>query len=187
MSLAILVVEDEAAHALSLQQSLNTLGHRVLGLARDGREACQLRRELKPDLVLMDIRLPVMDGFKAAEIMNRLAPLPVVLVTAHADRSFLDRARLAGVCSYLLKPIDTAVLGPAIDLACQNFLRVRELERQVVDLREELRMRKLIERAKGVLMQRHGLSEAEALAQLEETARQKGVSLAHQAEELIAS
>ncbi len=187
MSLGILVVEDEAAHALSLQQSLNALGHRVLGLARDGREACRLRRQLVPDLVLMDIRLPILDGLKAAEAMNRQSPLPVVLVTSHADRIFLERARRAGVCSYLLKPVETAVLGPAIDLACQNFRRVRELERQVVDLREELRARKLIERAKGILMERRHIDEATALARLQEAARQRGVSLVSEAELVIAA
>lgn len=187
MSLGILVVEDEAAHALAMEKSLGALGHRVLGLARDGREACQLRRTLSPDLVIMDIRLPLLDGFKAAEIMNRQGPLPVVLVTAHASRAFIDRARMSGVWSYLLKPVETAVLGPAIDLALHNFLRVRELERQVVDLREELRNRKLIERAKGLLMERHRLSEAVALAMLEQEAAAKGVSLVQAAEAVIFS
>jgi response regulator NasT len=187
MSLGILVVEDEATHALALEQSLAVLGHRVLGLARDGREACQLRRRLSPDLVIMDIRLPLLDGFKAAEIMNRQGPLPVVLVTAHANRSFVDRARLSGVWSYLLKPVETAVLGPAIELALHNFVRVRELERQVVDLREELRNRKLIERAKGLLMERHRFNEAVALAMLEQEASAKGIGLVQAAEAVIFS
>lgn len=185
MSLNILLVEDEATQALALEQTLKGLGHRVLGLASEGRQACRLRRELQPDLVLMDIGLPGMDGIEAARVMNLENPLPVVLVTAHASRRFQERARLAQVYSYLVKPLEAGVLGPAIELAVQNFARERDLKRQVTDLRAALTTRKLLERARGLLMDRHQITGPEAQARLEEKALNLGLDLPGAAQVLL--
>jgi len=185
VSLNILLVEDEALQAMALGQALEGLGHRVLGPAHDGRQACRLCRSLEPDLVLMDIGLPDMDGIEAARVMNQERPLPVVLVTAHPDRQFLERARRARVHSYLVKPLEAAVLGPAIELAMQNFSRERELERQVTDLRETLRARKLVEKAKGLLMHQHKLGEEQAMARLEEQAQAQGLDLLEAAQAVL--
>lgn len=175
MSLGVLVVEDEAVQALALERALGDLGHKVLGLAGDGRQACELCRRLRPDLVLMDIGLPGMDGIEAARVINLERPLPVVLITAHADRRFLERARRAQIHSYLLKPVETAVLGPALELAHHNFSRERELTRQVSDLRESLHARKVLARARGLLMDRHHIGEQEAQRRLRELAQAQGL------------
>lgn len=186
MSLNILLVEDEAAQALALEQALGGLGHRVLARASEGRQACRLCRELEPDLVLMDIGLPGMDGIEAARVMNLERPLPVVLVTAHAGRRFQERARQALVYSYLVKPVEADLLGPAIELAVQNFTKERELERQVTDLRQALQSRKLVERAKGLLMDRHRIGERQAGELLEKQARDQGLDLLQAAQALLA-
>ncbi len=185
MKLGILLVEDEAAHALALRQALESLGHQVLAWARDGVEANLLRQETNPDLALVDIHLPTMDGIQAAQVMNRHQPLPVVLITGYAGQVFLDRAREAGVYSYLTKPVEAAVLGPAIEIAYQNFQRVQDLEQQVTDLREEIRARKIIERAKGLLMDSLGLGEAEAMTRLQQEARRLSLRLVEVAEGVI--
>ncbi|MBI5523743.1 MAG: response regulator [Desulfarculus sp.] len=185
MSLGVLLVEDEAVQALALEQALRDLGHRVLGLAGDGRQACELCRQLRPDLVLMDIGLPGMDGIEAARVMSLERPLPVVLITAHADRRFLERARRANVHSYLLKPVETAVLGPAMDLAHHNFTRESELRREVTDLRESLHARKVLARAQGLLMDQHHIGEQEALRRLREMAQVRGLELVQAAQEVL--
>lgn len=186
VTLGILVVEDEAAHALALQQSLAALGHHVLGLAMDGYQALNLRRQLNPDLVIMDIHLPGLDGMQAASQMNRDQPLPVVLVTAYADQWFKQQAREAGVYSYLVKPVEAAVLGPAIELTFENHQRWQHLERQVIDLREELRTRKVVERAKGILMDTCRLSEKQAQSRLDQQSQHQGLPLLTVAEKVIA-
>ncbi|MBI4798026.1 MAG: response regulator [Desulfarculus sp.] len=185
MSLGVLLVEDEAVQALALEQALKDLGHRVLGLAGDGRQACELCRKVRPDLVLMDIGLPGMDGIEAARVINLERPLPVVLITAHADRRFLERARRARVHSYLLKPVEAAVLGPAMELAYHNFTRERELERQVTDLREGLRAHKVLARAQGLLMDRHHINEQQAQQRLQGMAQAQGLELAQAAQAVL--
>jgi two-component system, response regulator PdtaR len=144
-----------------------------------------LCRELKPDLVLMDIGLPGMDGLEAARVMNLERPLPVVLVTGHAGRRFQERARQALVYSYLVKPVEAEVLGPAIELAAQTFARERDLERRVTDLRQALNPRKLLERARGLLMDRHRLTEPQAQARLEREAEAWGLDLPGAAQALL--
>ncbi len=185
MSLKVLLVEDEGAQALALRQALEGLGHQVLAVASEGSQACRLCRELAPELVLMDIGLPGMDGLEAARVMNLERPLPVVLVTGQASRRFQERARQALVYSYLLKPVEAKVLGEAMELAVRNFAQERELKRQVTDLRQELRARKLVERARGLLMDRHRLSAEEAQVRLEREAEVRGLDLPAAAQALL--
>jgi response regulator NasT len=183
--LKVLVVEDEGPQAMFLRRIVENLGHQVVGTAADGEEACRLREKHQPDLVLMDIRLPKMDGLAAARAMNQAQPLPIILVTAFADQGFRDQAKEAGVYSYLVKPVESQVLGPAMEIAFQSFARERELQRQVVDLRQEIETRKLTSRAAGILMERLSVDEEAARRRLDQQARAKGVTLAEAAQSVI--
>lgn len=187
MKLSILVVEDEAVQALALGAALKELGHQVAALARDGEEACLLRAQLNPDLVVMDIQLPRLDGLSAAVAMNQSSPLPVILITAVNDHGFVERAADAGVYGFLVKPVDRAALGTSIELAWQGFQRVRALSRQVVELEDALRARKLIERAKGILMDRYKLSEPQAMTRLQQESRRQSLPMADIAQSVVAS
>ena len=183
-ALRVLLVEGRPEPARALIRDLEALEFMVAGVAGDGARACQLCAGLAPDLVLMAIDLPGGDGIQAARALLRQTPLPVVLLTDRADRGLLDRAQRAGVQSYLLKPVEAAVLGPALALAHHNFHRESRLACEVADLREGLRRRKLLERAKGLIMARLRVGEAEAQARLEVLSRDQGNSL-HQAAEAV--
>ncbi len=185
LSLRILVVEDEGTRDQALRLCLERLGHQVVAVCAEGGEACRLREELQPDLVLMDLGRRGRDALEAAARMGRSHALPVVIVTALADRRFLSAAREAGVYGYLLKPVEESLLGPAIEAAWQGFRRVRRLERQVADLRREIHTRKLVGRAVGILMERLGLGEEQARRHLEAESRRRGLSLARMAESVI--
>lgn len=185
MNLKVLIVEDQASHALSISRCLSEAGHQVLGVARDGLEACAMRRELDPDLVVMDIFLPKMNGIEAARAMNESEPLPVVLITGQVDPRFLAGAQDAGVYSYLAKPVESAILGPALELAFKNFRRVVKWEKKIIDLRGGLVEHRLLEHAKGILIDRHGISDAQAGQMLEQAADAPGLSMAQTAQKII--
>ena len=187
LSLRILVVEDEGAQAQALCLGLERLGHQVVAVCAEGGEACRLRAERQPDLVLMDLGLRGMDGLEAAARMNQSSPLPVIIVTALADRRLLAAAREAGVYGYLLKPVEESLLGPAIEAAWQGFQRVRHLQQEVADLRREIHTRKLVGRAVGIVMERLGMDEKQARRHLETESRRRGLSLAQTAEAVIAT
>lgn len=185
VGLKVLLVEDEGAQALALEQTLRDLGHQVVGLAHDGAQACRLRRQLGPDLVLMDICLPGMDGLEAARLMNQEQPLPVVLVTGQGQDQFLERLARARVHGYLLKPVERQALGPCLELAMRLHQEEQGLSRQVVDLREALAQRKTLAKALGRLMDGLGLAEAPALELLERLARSQGLELARVAQQVL--
>jgi len=126
-----------------------------------------IARELKPDIVIMDIKMPDLDGIEAARILTQEKIAPVLLLTAYSDRELIDRAREAGVAGYLVKPFRESDLAPAIEIALARFAEFRELEKEVGDLQETLETRKLVDRAKGILMDTQGLSEAEAFRRIQ--------------------
>lgn len=175
LSLNILLAEDEAAHAARVEKALLCLGHVVAQKTRDGQEACQLCQELKPDLVLMDQTLPKMDGLQAAFVINRNQPMPVVLMASQAKPGLVDEAQKAGVYACLFKPVEQDLLAQSIEIAYEQFHRVRGLESQVDDLRREISTRKLMGRASGILMKRLNISEQEAILRMHEEAKAKGV------------
>jgi response regulator NasT len=152
---------------MDLREMLNNLGYLVVGEAGDGRSAVNLARELRPDVVLMDIKMPDMDGIEAARILTEERVAPVVLLTAFSQRDLVERAKEAGVVGYLVKPIKEADLSPAIEVALTRFAEFRELEKEVDDLQDQLETRKLVDRAKGILMDRQELSEAEAFRRIQ--------------------
>ncbi|MFN8534362.1 MAG: response regulator [Dehalococcoidia bacterium] len=166
-SLRVVIADDEALRLLSLRQQLEGMGHQVVGEATTGEEAVLLARELKPDLIIMDIRMPVMDGIDAAKQITAERPVPIVLVTAYSEKSLAERAADAGIFAYLMKPVSEADLLPAIILATSRFDEFRELRTDIDDLREALEARKLIEQAKGILMNRRNLTEQEAFRRMQ--------------------
>lgn len=176
-SLAVLVVEDEGLVAAGLKGQLENIGHRVVGLAKDGQEAVGLASKLRPDLIIMDIRIPGVDGIEAARAILAGEAVPIVFLTAYPDEDFVRRAGEAGAMAYLLKPVNERALRSTIEVALARFKELDALRREVIDLREALETRKLVEKAKGVLMMRLQLSEGEAFRRMQQKSRSTRTSL----------
>jgi len=163
----ILIAEDEVISRMDLREMLENLGYAVVGEAGDGVAAVNLARELRPDLVLMDIKMPELDGIAAAGALVEERLVPVLLLTAYSDREFVDRAVDAGVMGYLVKPFAEAQLKPAIEVALERWREVRQIQTDLSQTQETLETRKLVERAKGVLMDSQNLKEAEAFRRIQ--------------------
>jgi AmiR/NasT family two-component response regulator len=163
----IVIAEDEEVTRRDLRETLEGLGYLVVGEARDGQSAISLSRELKPDVVIMDIQMPGLDGIDAARTLTAERIAPVLLLTAYHDRAKIERARDAGVIAYLVKPFREADLEPAIEVALSRFEELRALDEQVERLEESLETRKLVDRAKGILMDMQGLSERDAFRKIQ--------------------
>ena len=163
----VIIADDESVIRADLREMLTTLGYLVVGEAGDGQSAVNSARELKPDIVIMDIKMPNMDGIEAAKILTQEKIAPVLLLTAYSQRDLVDRAREAGVVGYLVKPFREQEIGPAIDIALARFQEFRELEKQVGDLNETLETRKIVDRAKGILMDTQHLTEMEAFRKIQ--------------------
>ena len=173
----VLVAEDEALIRLDLVEMLREEGYQVVGEAGDGQEAVRLAEELRPDLVILDIKMPKMDGIEAASNIAGERIAPVVILTAFSQRDLVERARDAGAMAYLVKPFAKRDLVPAIELAVSRFTEVQALEAEVADLSERLEARKTIERAKGLLMSKHNLSEPESFRWLQRTAMDRRTTM----------
>ncbi|MDT4917508.1 MAG: two-component system, response regulator PdtaR [Pseudonocardiales bacterium] len=173
----VLIAEDEALIRLDLREMLEEEGFVVVGEASDGEHAVALAKELTPDLVICDIKMPKMDGIQAAAQITQARIAPVVMLTAFSQRDLIERARDAGAMAYLVKPFQKRDLLPAIEMATSRFAELRALEAEVSDLRERLEARKLIERAKGALMTKHGLSEPEAFRWIQRAAMDNRTSM----------
>lgn len=173
----VLVAEDEALIRLDLVEMLREEGYEVVGEVGDGQEAVRLADELRPDLVILDVKMPKMDGIEAASNIAGERIAPVVILTAFSQRDLVERARDAGAMAYLVKPFAKRDLVPAIELAASRFTEVQALEAEVVDLNERLEARKTIERAKGLLMNNHSLSEPESFRWLQRTAMDRRTTM----------
>jgi len=163
----LIIADDESLIRADLREMLTTLGYLVVGEVGDGQSAVNLARELKPDVVIMDIKMPNMDGIEAAKILTEEKIAPVLLLTAYSQRDLVDRAKEAGVVGYLVKPFREQEIIPAIDIALARFQEFRELEKEVGDLKETLETRKIVDRAKGLLMDQQHLTEAEAFRKIQ--------------------
>ncbi len=183
--LRILVADDESLHLMSLRGQLEKLGHRVVAEASDGKQALDLARELKPDLAIMDIKMPQMDGIASAEAMMNEHPLPIILLSAFSERDLAERAASAHVSSYLMKPVSENDLLPAISLAMSRFSEFQALHKEVDDLRDALETRKLVERAKGILMRRLNLTEEEAFRRMQRRSQNENKKLGEIAQAII--
>src|SRR5947199_2246994 len=178
----VLTAEEEALIRLDLREMLLEEGFDVVGEAADGEQAVTLARDLVPDLVICDIKMPKMDGIAAAAVITGERIAPVVMLTAFSQRDLVERARDAGAMAYLVKPFQKRDLLPAIEMATSRFAEIRALEAEVTGLRERLEARKLIERAKGTLMTKHGLSEPEAFRWIQRAAMDNRTSMRSVAE-----
>ena len=181
----ILLAEDEVISRMDLREMLENLGYIVIGEAGDGVAAVNLARTLKPDLVLMDIKMPELDGISAAETLSQERVTPVLLLTAYSDKEFVDRAVDAGVMGYLVKPFAEAQLKPAIEVALERWREIRQIQQDLAQTQETLETRKLVERAKGVLMDSQSLKEAEAFRRIQRLSMNSRKSMREVAEAIL--
>jgi two-component system, response regulator PdtaR len=182
----VLIAEDEALIRLDLREMLVEEGYEVCGEAGDGEAACKLADELRPDLVIMDIKMPIMDGLAAAEKIAAERIAPVVILTAFSQRELVERARAAGAMAYLVKPFQKSDLVPAIEIALSRFAELHALENEVASLTERLETRKLVERAKGTLMSAFGMTEPDAFKWIQRAAMDNRMTMKQVAERIIA-
>jgi len=181
----VIVADDESVIRTDLREMLTTLGYLVIGEAGDGQSAVNLARELKPDIVIMDIKMPGMDGIEAAKILTQEKIAPVLLLTAYSQRELFERAKEAGVVGYLVKPYREQEIAPAIEIALARFQEFRVLEKEVGDLRETLETRKIVDRAKGILMDTQHLTEAEAFRKIQKMSMNTRKAMKEIAEAII--
>ena len=186
----VIIADDESVIRMDLREMLTNLGYLVIGEVGDGRSAVNLARELKPDVVIMDIKMPDMDGIDAAKVLTEERISPVLLLTAYSQQELIERAKDAGVVGYIVKPFRESDLAPAIEVAVARFAEFRALEKEVGDLKLALETRKSVDRAKGILMDTQGLTEAEAFRKIQKMSMNtrkpmkevaEAIILAHQA------
>lgn len=180
-----MIAEDEYVILMGLKSNLEKLGHRVIAEALDGREAVDLAIEKMPDLIIMDINIPSLDGIKAIKQINEVLTIPSIIVTGYNKKELIDRATEAGVFGYLIKPVDLEDLEPAIDIALDRFEEFKSLKMELNDTREALKARKFIERAKGILMDKFELKEPEAMKRLQKKSSDSNKKLVVVAKEII--
>ena len=173
----VLVAEDEALIRLDLVEMLSEEGYVVVSEAADGEQALEQAETLRPDLVIMDVKMPKMDGIDATSIIAERRIAPVVILTAFSQRDLVERARDAGAMAYLVKPFGRKDLMPAVELAVSRFRELVALENEVAGLTDRLETRKMVERAKGLLMARHGLTEPEAFRWIQRSAMDRRTTM----------
>lgn len=182
----ILVAEDEALIRIDLVELLKSEGYQVVGEAGNGEDAVRLARELNPDLVIMDIQMPVMTGLEAAEIIAGERIAPVIMLTAFSQRELVEQASEAGAMSYVVKPFDSSDLVPAIEIALARYKELRTFEEEIADLEERLASRKAVDQAKGILQEGLGMTESEAFRWIQKTAMDMRKPMRDVAEGVIA-
>ncbi len=183
----VVIAEDEPLIRLDLAEMLAEEGYEVVGQAGDGEAAVRLTEELAPDLVVLDVKMPVLDGISAAEQITASRTAAVLMLTAFSQRDLVERARDAGAMAYLVKPFSKDDLVPAIEIALARHAEVSALEREVEGLEERLATRALVDRAKGVLMNDYGLNEPAAFRWIQKTAMDRRVSMREMAQEVVTS
>ena len=181
--LRIVVAEDEALIRMDLVEMLAREGYQVVGEAANGADAVTIVREVKPDLALFDVKMPIKDGISAAEELR--GEVPIIMLTAFSQRELIERANSAGVMAYLVKPFTISDLIPAIEVARTRFFERLLLEGEVATLESKLEARKIVEKAKGILMAEHGMSESEAFTWIQRGAMDRRLSMAEVAKALI--
>jgi response regulator NasT len=181
----VLVAEDEALIRLDLVELLGDEGYDVVGEAGDGEAAVAMARELRPDLVVMDVKMPKLDGISAASVIAEERIAPVVMLTAFSQRELVERARGAGAMAYVVKPFDASDVVPAIEIAMARFAEIRSVEAEVADLEERFASRKAVDQAKGLLQEGLGLTEPEAFRWIQKTAMDLRKSMREVAEGVI--
>ena len=181
----VLIAEDEALIRLDLVELLTEEGFEVVGQAADGEEAVKLARELEPDLIIMDVKMPGMDGITAAEIIGEERIAPILMLTAFSQSELVERARDAGVMGYLVKPFGASEVVPAIEVAIGRFAELRAIKEELANLEDRFESRKIIDQAKGMLQEGLGLTEPEAFRWIQKTAMDLRKSMREVAEGVI--
>lgn len=182
----VLIAEDEALIRLDLAEMLGEEGYDVVGEAGDGETAVRLAEETRPDLVILDIKMPIMDGLAAAEKIADARIAPVVILTAFSQRELVERARAAGAMAYLVKPFQKSDLVPAIEIALSRFAELSALEAEVASLNDRLETRKVVERAKGEMMTKYAMTEPQAFKWIQRTAMDHRLTMREVADRIIA-
>ncbi|HEX8731026.1 MAG TPA: response regulator [Ktedonobacterales bacterium] len=185
MPTRIILAEDDSVIRMDLREELQRQGYLVVGDVGDGLSAINLARELRPDLIIMDIRMPELDGIEAARVLTSERLAPVMLLTAFSDNELIERAREAGVVSYITKPWRQSDLKPAIEIALARFQEFREIESQVKTLEDQLATRKVVEKAKGMLMEKYKLTENEAFRRIQKLSMNNRKSMRDVAEAIL--
>jgi response regulator NasT len=181
----VLIAEDEALIRMDLAEMLGEQGYDVVGQAGDGARVVELAEELRPDLVILDVKMPVLDGIAAAERIAAARIAPVVILTAFSQRELVERARDSGAMAYLVKPFSASDLVPAIEMALSRFTEIGALEQEVAGLQDQLAARKAVDRAKAVLQAELGLSEPDAFRWIQKTAMDLRRSMREVAEGVV--
>jgi AmiR/NasT family two-component response regulator len=181
----VVVAEDESLIRLDVTETLRDHGFTVVGEAADGEKAVQLVRELRPDLVVMDVKMPLLDGISAAEIINKEQLAPVVLLTAFSQQELVERASEAGALAYVVKPFGPTDLIPAIEIALSRYAQLTALSDEVADLAERLETRKILDRAKGILNNTMGLTEPEAFRWIQKASMDRRLTMREVAQTVI--
>ena len=183
--LNIVIADNESIIRMDLKEMLEEAGHTVVGESINGIKAIELTRKLKPDLVIMDIKMPEMDGITAAKIIADKKLAPVILLTAFSQKNIVEKAKHAGVLAYLVKPIRQDSLFPAIEIAMSRFAEIQQLEHDLNNVKNSLQMRKTLDRAKGILMDAYNISESEAYRRIQKYSMAKRKSIKEVAEAII--
>lgn len=181
----VIIADDESLIRMDLREMLTNLGYLVVGEVGDGQSAVNLAKELRPDILIMDIKMPDMDGIEAAKILTEERVAPVLLLSAYSQQELVQRAQKAGVAGYLVKPFRESDLAPAIEVALARFSEFRVLEREVDNLQDALETRKAVDRAKGILMDTQGLSEDEAFRKIQKMSMNNRKSMRTVADAII--
>ncbi|WP_312516906.1 response regulator [Anaerospora sp.] len=184
-NLRIVVADNESIIRMDLRELLEEAGHTVVGEATDGVKAVDLARKHRPDLVIMDIKMPEMDGITAAKIISNEKLAPVLLLTAFSQKDIVEKAKDSGVLAYLVKPVKEVNLFPAMEIAISRFQEFAELERELEDVKNSLETRKILDRAKGILMDAYNLSENEAYRRIQQYSMSKRKSIREVAEAIV--
>ena len=184
-TLRIVIADNESIIRMDLREMLEEAGHKVVGEAIDGRKAVELTRQHRPDLVIMDIKMPQMDGITAARKISEEKLAPVLLLTAFSQPEIVEKAKDSGVLGYLVKPVQENNLFPAIEIAMSRWREMQGLEQELAGLRDSLAMRKTLDRAKGILMAAHHLSEPEAYRRIQQYAMMKRLTVKDVAEAIV--
>lgn len=185
--LRIIIADNESIIRMDLREILEEAGHTVVAEASDGLKAIELARKTKPDLIIMDIKMPEMDGITAAKIISNEKIAPVLLLTAFSQKEIVEKAKDSGVLAYLVKPVKEVNLFPAMEIALSRFQEFMELEQELEDVKNSLETRKILDRAKGILMDAYNLSENEAYRRIQQYSMSKRKSIREVAEAIVES
>lgn len=186
-ALRIVIADNESIIRMDLKEILEEAGHEVVGEATDGVKAIDLTRKFRPDLVIMDIKMPEMDGIAAAKVISNDKIAPVLLLTAFSQKEIVDKAKDSGVLAYLVKPVKESNLFPAMEIAMSRFEEIIQLEHELDDVKNSLEMRKLLDRAKGILMDAYSLNESEAYRRIQQYSMAKRKTIKEVAQAIIDS